>query len=105
MSKTLSEEEMRAALFGDAAGPVGGPIQHQPQPRAVSATKTHRVKRLSSRLRVTMRVAREFEGEEEVFVHDANTLSTLIAEAEAKTAAKKKKYRYFDVISVTPVQV
>lgn len=30
MSKTLSEEEMRAALFGDAAGPVGGPIQHQP---------------------------------------------------------------------------
>lgn len=52
-----------------------------------------------------MRVAREFEGEEEVFVHDANTLSTLIAEVEAKTAAKKKKYRYFDVISVTPVQV
>jgi hypothetical protein len=54
-----------------------------------------------------MHVAKEFEGEEEVFVHDANTLSTLIAEdeAEAKAAAKKKKYRYFNVISVTPVQI
>lgn len=105
MSKTLSEEEMRAALFGDAAKPVGGPVQHPSQPRAIAPPKTHGAKRLSSRLRVTLHVAREFEGEEEVFIHDANTLSTLVAEAEAKVAAKKEKYRYFDVISVTPVQV
>lgn len=52
-----------------------------------------------------MHVAKEFEGEEDVFVHDANTLSTLIAEAEAKAAAKKKKYRYFNLISLTPVQI
>lgn len=105
MSQSLSEEEMRAALFGDAAGPFGGPTPHQPQSKAVPAPKTHAAKRPSSRLRVTMHVAKKFEGEEEVFVHDANTLSTLIAEAEAKAAAKKKKYRYFNGISVTPVQI
>ena len=107
MSQALSEEEMRAALFGDAAGPFGGPTHHQPQLKAVPVPRTRGIKRPSSRLRVTMHVAKEFEGEEDVFVHDANTLSTLIAEAEAeaKAAAKKKKYRYFNLISLTPVQI
>ncbi|UDU83179.1 hypothetical protein [Pseudomonas sp. HN2-3] len=103
MNESLSEDEMRAALFGAATSPVSEPVQH-PIQRGLAAS-TSRGKRLSSRLRVTMHVTREFEGDEEVFVHDANTLSTLSAEGEAKAAAKKKKYRYFDVISVTPVQV
>ena len=58
-----------------------------------------------SRLRVTLRVTKIYEGPEEVFVYDANTLSSLVAEGEAKAAAKKKKFRYFQVISIEPVQV
>ncbi len=46
-----------------------------------------------------------FEGPEEVFVHDADTLSTLMAETEAKAAARKAKFRFFDVVSIKPVQV
>jgi len=56
-------------------------------------------------LRVTLRVTKIYEGPEEVFVYDANTLSSLVAEGEAKAAAKKKKFRYFQVISIEPVQV
>lgn len=103
MSENLSEEEMRAALFGDTVGSVGEPIQQQAA--LLEAVKPSRAKRLSSRLRVILHVTKEFEGPEDEFTHDADTLSTLIAEAEAKAAAKKNKYRYFNVISVTPVQV
>ncbi|AIB37891.1 hypothetical protein [Pseudomonas simiae] len=103
MSEILSEEEMRAALFGNMGGPVGEPIQQQAT--LLEAFKPSRVRRLSSRLRVILHVTKDFEGPEDVFTHDADTLSTLIAEAEAKAAARKKKYRYFNVISVTPVQV
>lgn len=103
MNENLSEAEMRAALFGSAGAPADEPIR---QPSTVlQAAKPSRAKRLSSRLRVILHVTKEFEGPEEVFTHDADTLSTLIAEAEAKAAAKKKKYRYFNVISVAPVQV
>jgi hypothetical protein len=53
---------------------------------------------------VTLRVSKEFEGKVEVFTYDANTLSTFVAEQEAKSEAKKKKFRYFDVVSVKPIQ-
>ncbi|WP_371266044.1 hypothetical protein [Pseudomonas sp. NFR16] len=46
-----------------------------------------------------------FEGPEETFDSDANTLSRLVAEGEAKTAAKKAKFRYFEIVSIQPVQV
>ncbi len=44
-----------------------------------------------------------FEGEIEELVYDANTLSTFTAEQEAKAAAKKKKFRYFEVVSIKPI--
>lgn len=107
MATELSEEEMRHALFGspkqsesdlNAPAPVSSPTpQDKPVRRVFS-------KPLSPRLRVTLRVTREFEGEAEVFVHDANTLSTLVAEQAAKNEAKKQKFRYFDVVSIKPVE-
>ncbi|SFG74509.1 hypothetical protein SAMN05444062_101214 [Pseudomonas syringae] len=36
----------------------------------------------------------------ELLVYDADTLSTLAAEIEAKAAAQNKKFKYFDVISI-----
>lgn len=105
MSANLTEAERRAALFGRAVATFGEPTQQPPQIKLPSAPRQSGAKRLSSRLRVTLHVTKEFEGVEEVFVHDANPLSTLISEGEAKAAAKRKKYRYFDVISVIPVQV
>ncbi|WP_433899293.1 hypothetical protein [Pseudomonas sp. PSE1(2024)] len=108
MTEPLSEEDMRQALFGgadqprsefesDASPPHTKPAL-SPAPRASSRS-------LSSRLRVTMRAAKVYEGPEELLIHDANTLSTLMAEAEAKAVAKKTKFRYFHVVSVMPVQV
>lgn len=98
---------MRQALFGSpkqsesvfiAPIPVSSPTpQDKPVRRAVS-------KPLSPRLRVTLRVTREFEGEEEVFVYDANTLSTIVAEQAAKNEAKKQKFRYFDVVSIKSIE-
>lgn len=106
MSDTLSEEEMRAALFGNAVASTGEPLR-QPLDNLelIRAVKRTSSKPSVSRLRVTLHVTKVYEGPIEVFVHDANTLSSLVAEAEAKAAAKKMKYRYFDVISVKPVQL
>jgi hypothetical protein len=53
---------------------------------------------------VTLRVSKEFEGKTELFIHEADTLSTLTAEIEAKAAAKLKKFKYFEVISVKPTE-
>ncbi|WP_342651235.1 hypothetical protein [Pseudomonas sp. REB1044] len=103
MSETLSEQEMRLALFGSAGAASRQGVQ--PAASLSPLTKAAVSKPLSMRLRVKLRVAKVFEGPEEVFVHDANTLSTLIAEAEAKAAAKKKKFRYFEVASIEPVQL
>lgn len=102
MSESLSEEEMRRALFGSTGTP---PRDISPQQSAPASTPERRSKALVSRLRVTLSVTKIYEGPEEVFVYDANTLSSLVAEGEAKAAAKKKKFRYFQVISIEPVQV
>lgn len=106
MSETLSEEEMRQALFGTAAQPRNESADAQIHIKPIlSPAPSASSKSLSSRLRVTMRVTKVYDGPEEMFIHDANTISTLMAEAEAKALAKKKKYRYFHVESVMPVQV
>ncbi|MEB3438073.1 hypothetical protein U8291_13720 [Pseudomonas sp. A2] len=107
MSEALSEDDMRRALFGNSAPPSEEIRPHQPRPTGTlsPAEKPAQHRRLSSRLRVTLRVAKEFEGPTELFVHDANTLSSLIAEGEAKAAARKKKFRYFEVVSIQSVQV
>ncbi|MDI1328902.1 hypothetical protein [Pseudomonas sp.] len=108
MSAELSEEEMRQALFGSSIQPVPESLprrveqealakpQPKPNPRTVA-------KPLSPKLRVVLRVTKEFEGDVEVFIYDANTLSTLVAEQEAKNEARKKKFRYFEVVSVKPI--
>jgi hypothetical protein len=97
------EAEMRQALFGTGAS---APTSEKPVlsvPTASPAKPRARTKAISSKLRVTVHVTKEFEGELEVFVYDASTLSTLSAEIEAKAAAKKKKFKYFDVVSIKAV--
>lgn len=103
MIENLSEEEMRHALFGTAAQhSKGAEIQVS---GGTASTPVRRPKGLSSRLRVILHVTKVYEGPQEVFIYDANTLSTLVAESEAKAAAKKQRFKYFDVISVKPAQV
>ncbi|MDU8605049.1 hypothetical protein [Pseudomonas syringae group sp. 247E2] len=96
MTMNLSEEEMRKALFG-SAGSVASAVTEAP------AAKPAQRKLSSPRLRVTLKVTKTFEGDEEIFTYDANTLSSLIAEQEAKSAAKKKWYKYFEVVSIVSV--
>lgn len=107
MSTNLTEDEMRQALFGSISksaasqgpAPVSSATEAQPNPK-----RRIRSKALSPKLRVVLHVTKEFEGKVEVFTHDANTLSTLIAEQEAKAAARKKRFKYFEVVSVKPIQ-
>ncbi|EJM34477.1 hypothetical protein PMI26_05684 [Pseudomonas sp. GM33] len=112
MPTELTEEEMRRALFGgaQASAPVEVhaqtvsygipnlakvvPIQEHPKRKVPRA--------LPPKLRVTLTVGNEFEGERKTFTHDVDTLSTLLAEQEAIKAAKKK-FRYVETISVEPL--
>ncbi|WP_017901513.1 hypothetical protein [Pseudomonas asplenii] len=95
MTVNLSEEEMRAALFGSSPPTVSNDEK--------ATTKPAQRKFSSPRLRVTLRVTKTFEGEEELFSYDANTLSSLVAEQEARAAAKKKRFKYFELVSVVSV--
>lgn len=108
MSAELSEEEMRQALFGSSNPTVPEIPPKRIEPEALAkplpSPKPRSVaKPLSPKLRVLLHVTKEFEGDVEVFIYDANTLSTLVAEQEAKNEAKKKKFRYFEVVSVKPI--
>ncbi|WP_248768947.1 hypothetical protein [Pseudomonas sp. MWU12-2345] len=108
MSNELSEEEMRLALFGPSS-PSSDPLPTpEPEPVFVPASaptpKPRGVaKALSPKLRVTLRATKQFGGDVEVLTYDANTLSTFIAEQEAKAEAKKKKFRYFELVSIEPI--
>lgn len=107
MNKELTEEEMRRALFGNGevsthAGTYGvqevlSDVVIVPQTKAV--TKKRASKAFTPRLRVPLKVGNEFEGETYEIIHEADTLSTLLAEQEA-TKAARKKFRYVEVISV-----
>lgn len=107
MNKKLIEDEMRRALFGDAeiSTSINTPVVHAPQPEVVvvapvnTVTKKKASKAFTPRLRVTLRVGNEFEGETYEITHEADTLSTLLAQQEA-TKAAKKKFRYVEVVSV-----
>lgn len=107
MNEELTEEEMRRALFGGAE-----PLAQTPAlpaqdtlsciaiiPPTKAAEKKKIVKAFTPRLRVTLRVGNEFEGKTHEMIHEANTLSTLLAEQEA-TKAAKKKFRFVEVVSV-----
>ncbi|CAN7537750.1 hypothetical protein [Pseudomonas sp. LjRoot263] len=105
MKENLSEEEMRQALFGLGSNEtipmvqdslITADSQHVSKPRKVATSR-------SPKLRVTLRVRTEFEGKADTFVYEANTLSSLIAEQEAKAEAKKKKFKYFELISIKAI--
>jgi hypothetical protein len=78
-----------------AQPPITAIVPAQPvKPLPKKAAKT-----FTPRLRVTMQVGNEFEGKTFELIHEADTLSTLLAEQEAVKAARKK-YRYVEVVSV-----
>lgn len=110
MNTELTEEEMRRALFGSAephgqvsASPLQAPLSdiviEQP---AKGAEKKKVAKAFTPRMRVTLRVGNEFEGKTHEMVHEADTLSTLLAEQLA-TREARKKFRYVEVVSVKPM--
>ncbi|MEJ5279812.1 hypothetical protein WH299_11110 [Pseudomonas sp. MYb541] len=107
MSADLTEEEMRRALFGTSkleellASPARDPVPEivPTKPVTAPAAKKKPAKAFTLRLKVTLRVGNEFEGETYELIHEADTLSSLLAEQEAVKAAKKK-YKYVEVVSV-----
>lgn len=102
MNTDLTEQEMRNAL---GLEPTGQDISKEPQqipaPAPVATPKPK--KRVLPGLRVTLRVTREFEGDETLFVHDANTLSRFDAEQSARKLAAKEKYRFFELVSIVSI--
>jgi len=110
MSSELTEEEMRQALFGgvevsvpatsvDAPDPVPESVV---EPPAKPFVKKKAANAFTPRLRVILRVGNDFEGHTEEMTHEADTLSTLLAEQEA-TKLARKKFRYVEVVSVKPI--
>ena len=106
MNTELTEEEMRRALFGNAefSTPVTSGVEEVLSdvvivPPIKVVTKKKVAKTFTPRLSVTLRVGNEFEGETQEIIHEADTLSTLLAEQEA-TRVAKKKFRYVEVISI-----
>jgi hypothetical protein len=112
MTNELTEEEMRRALFGAAQAPAPAQVQvpHVMDdipdvvivPPAPATKKRKSARAFTPRLRVTLRVGNEFEGETHALVHEVDTLSTLLAEQEA-TKAARKKFKYVEVVSVKPM--
>lgn len=108
----LTEEEMRRALFGAEAAPAPTVVARADPMEAIpevvfmpSATvpKQRKVDRaFTPRLKVTLRVGNVYEGETREIVHEADTLSTLLAEQQA-VKATRKKFRYVEVVSVAPM--
>lgn len=101
MSNGLTEDDMRKALGLDTAASKKTVVSAQGAkshswliPKAGSATL---------KLRVTLRVSKIFAGGTVVFTHDANTLSHVEAEQQAKTAARKEGYRFFDLVTIKPI--
>lgn len=107
MNPDLTEAEMRRALFGDAEPllKMAVPPEQEPVPEVVfvkpapPVAKKKAAKAFTPRLQVTLRVGNEFEGKTFELIHEADTLSTLLAEQEAVKMARKK-FRYVEVVSV-----
>ncbi|NNB13396.1 MULTISPECIES: hypothetical protein [Pseudomonas] len=108
MNSDLTEEEMRRALFGtpQPEEQVSTPLVQEPvpeialtKPAEAPIAKKKAAKAFTPRLKVTLRVGNEFEGKMHELIHEADTLSSLLAEQEAVRAARKK-YKYVEVESV-----
>ena len=67
------------------------------KPVVAPASKRKVAKAFTPRLRVTLGVGNEFEGKMIELIHEADALSSLLAEQEAVKAARKK---YVDMVSV-----
>jgi len=110
MTTDLTEEEMRQALFGaapilpetPATRKTATPPVTVATPKAVSP-KRKVSKAFVPKLKVTLRVGNVFEGETEVMTYEADTLSTLQAELDAKKMARKK-FKYIEVVSIKPAK-
>lgn len=108
MNSELTEEEMRRALFGKpqpeeqmSAHVVEEPLEEVVLAKSVAApaAKKKTATAFTPRLRVTLRAGNEFEGKMVELIHEADTLSSLLAEQEAVKAARKK-YKHVEVVSV-----
>ncbi|MCK3832697.1 MULTISPECIES: hypothetical protein [Pseudomonas fluorescens group] len=106
MKNEITEKEMRWALFGVSEPVVSAVNKYRKHPgpdiSAIPRLKSEKQiipNVFTSRLRVKLRVGNEFEGRMYEIVHEADTLSSLVAEQEAVKAARKK-YRFVEVISV-----
>jgi hypothetical protein len=107
MNTELTEEEMRRALFGESEVPASAINSHVQYTTSdvviVEPAKVTKKKKVSKaftpRLKVTLRVGNEFEGKMHEMVHEADTLSSLVAEQEA-TKTARKKFRFVEVVSV-----
>lgn len=107
MTPELTEEQMHRALFGDVEPVAQAPTISKPEPvldvvftkPAALTAKKKPAKAFTPRLRVRLLVGNEYEGQMYEMTHEADTLSTLLAEQEA-TKAARKKYRYVEVVSV-----
>lgn len=103
MKIMMTEEEMRQALFGSVGASERSTVpktqQHAVAAPSTAATKRKTVRPFAPKLEVTLRVGNEFEGETELFTHEADTLSALQAELDA-TKLARKKYKFIEVISV-----
>lgn len=105
MKDNLSEEEMRHALFGTKStetAPAVEELRHTSDQQHVLKARRAPISR-SPKLRVTLRVTSEFEGTAEMLIYEASTLSSLIAEQEAKAEAKKRKFKYFELVSLESI--
>ena len=111
MSSGLTEDDMRRALGLDNA-PVTPSSSKQPAvvpatPTAQPASRPKakaKAKVRTPKLRVTLRVSTEFEGETTLFTHEADTLSRFDAEQQGRALAKKAKYRYVELVSITAIE-
>ena len=97
---------MRRALFGRSESPASATNTHAPAVTDVVMVEPIKVakkkqvsKGFTPRLRVTLRVGNEFEGKMHEMVHEADTLSSLVAEQEA-TKTARKKFRFVEVVSI-----
>ncbi|MCH5499520.1 hypothetical protein L6218_14960 [Pseudomonas syringae pv. syringae] len=100
---TMTEEEMRQALFGSGGHGVSSAVQNTSPQAAKPAFMRKEAKNFVPKLIVTLRVGNEFEGTTELIKHEADTLSRLQAELDAMKIARKK-YKYVELVSVLPAK-
>src|SRR5476651_2670438 len=102
MNSELTEEEMRRALFGTPRpeDQVSIPLVEEPvkevvlaKPVVAPAAKKKVAKAFTPRLRVTLMVGNEFEGKMHELIHEADTLSSLLAAGGCEVCKEEVQVR------------